>query len=118
MVRGKPEIVVKEDYALNDRDETEKDVMQLYICHRQEEQTNIFQVIRYKIGIIKHVDCKTKNCENQWKYTDTGLLSEKFDFDDSHGYKIKCLLCGATCDTYMYHSLIRVFDISSSITTE
>ena len=118
MVRGKPEIVVQEDYAFNDRDETEKDVMQLYIYHRQEQRTNIFQVIRYKIGIIKHVDCKTENCKNQWRYTDIEPLSEKFDFDDSYGYKIKCLLCGATCNTYKYHPPIRVFDTSSSIATE
>lgn len=117
-VRGKPEIEVQEDYAFKDWDEPEKDVLEIFIKHRQEERTNMFQVIRYKIGIIKHVDCKTKNCENQWRYTDTEPFSEKFDFDDSHGYKIKCLLCGATCDTHKYHPPIRVFDASGSIATE
>jgi hypothetical protein len=107
---GKSTFVISEKLDRKDRDETNKYAVSLCIKHRHPEGTSVFQIIRYKTGEIKHVDCKTKNDyekHNEWRYSDGVPIEEQFEYDDSKGYKIKCLRCGAHCDTSYEHCIVE-----------
>ena len=111
---SKSTFVVTEKLDKNDRDEPDKNAVSLCIKHRHPEITAVFQIIRYQSGEIKHVDCKTKNDEehhNEWYYFSGVPIEEQFEYDDSNGYKIKCLRCGAYCDTTYEHCIVEEIPI-------
>ncbi|MDA0524284.1 hypothetical protein [Methanococcoides alaskense] len=97
--QGKAKIEIEERLQHNDLDNSNEPVRHVVCKDRTNRPTSCFQVVKYYSGTIKHVDCKTKKCDNEWRYNQETSIECSFHFDDSSGYKITCLKCGANIDT-------------------
>lgn len=95
--QGKPKIEIVEKLQRNDLDKPNKPVWHATCKDRTSGTTILFQVVKYYSGTIKHVHCKS--CNNEWNNHPETSIKCLFLFDDSSGYKIKCLKCGANIDT-------------------
>jgi len=92
-VGKKSKYEIKEDGRNNDIDNPNRPVLQMMYWDRKSGQTNVFQVIQYTSGEIKHVHCKT--CNSEYKLDSTEKLEDLFIIDVKSHPKIECLRCHA-----------------------
>jgi hypothetical protein len=92
-IENKSRYEIEEMCKKDDMDDPNQYVSKIYYKNRENSPHEVFQVIQYASGEIKHVHCKT--CNSEYRYNSTEKLEDLFHIDFTSRNKIECLHCHA-----------------------
>jgi len=92
-IENKSKYGIEEMCKKDDRDDPDQYVSKIYYKNRKNSPCEVFQVIQYASGKIKHVHCYT--CNSEYTHTSIDKLENLFHIDFTSRNKIECLRCHA-----------------------
>ncbi|MDO8874216.1 MAG: hypothetical protein Q7V05_16040 [Methanoregula sp.] len=91
--KNNPKYKIENKVKYNDLDNPNRPCHYIWYWDRKCGSTNVFQIIQYPSGEIKHVDCKT--CDTNWDYRQKFGYNDLFILNLEGKTNIECLYCHA-----------------------